>query len=293
MRNKLISTLAGVAFSLAASGLAFAADIATKAAAPSPAPVYNWTGWYAGVNAGASFGRAKTDINVTNVALTSVALCCVLPTGFARPDDESNPSSFIGGGQIGYNWQYSPLIVVGLEADFQGTRERESINSSIPFNVTSLNSADTVPGTTVTNYTTQIDWFGTARVRAGYLFGDGVAMTYVTGGLAYGKVKINGTNTVSGLVDGSFPFSISHAIGHSQVQTGWTVGSGTEGKLLIPGWTYKIEYLYMDLGTLDATGVITGASAPFPLFSVTGGQITTHTHFTDNIVRVGLNYQFH
>jgi opacity protein-like surface antigen len=88
-------------------------------------------------------------------------------------------------------------------------------------------------------------------------------------------------------VDPTHSFSVTHDIGHSQVNAGWTVGFGTEGKLLIPGWTYKIEYLYVDLRSLDDTDsveAITGAS---------GGQIHTHTHFTDNIIRAGLNYQFH
>ena len=49
------------------------------------------------------------------------------------------------------------------------------------------------------------------------------------------------------------PFSVTHAIGHSQVNTGWMVGFGTEGKLLIPGWTYKIESLYVDLGSDPTT----------------------------------------
>jgi hypothetical protein len=72
------------------------------------------------------------------------------------------------------------------------------------------------------------------------------------------------------------------------------VGSGTEGKLLIPGWTYKIEGLYMDLGHLDTRGP--GGSAFLPVFSgltLTAGPVATHTHFTDTILRVGLNYQFH
>ena len=49
------------------------------------------------------------------------------------------------------------------------------------------------------SYTTQIDWFGTVRGRIGYVWGDGAVLTYVTGGLAYGEVKINGTNNVNGL----------------------------------------------------------------------------------------------
>src|SRR5262249_18467501 len=103
---------------------AFAADIATKAPAPSPAPVYNWTGWYVGVNAGASFGNVKTDFNVAPVFAENPSI----PGGQISPgfgaSDRQYPSGFIGGGQIGYNWQYSPLIVVGLEADIQGALER-------------------------------------------------------------------------------------------------------------------------------------------------------------------------
>jgi outer membrane immunogenic protein len=84
--------------------------------------------------------------------------------------------------------------------------------------------------------------------------------------------------------------SVTRAFDHSHVNTGWTVGFGTEGKLLIPGWTYKIESLYMDLGTLDATSVT--SASPAVLTGVMG-QVTTHTHFTDAILRAGLNYQFH
>jgi outer membrane immunogenic protein len=123
----------------------------------------------------------------------------------------------------------------------------------------------------------------------------------VTGGLAYGKVDLEGTNTVSGTVNGVLPFSVSQAIGHSQVNTGWVVGYGTEGRLALPGWTWKIEGLYMDLGTVDTTGVTPGLSfGPCPLcgagtapFTGTGGQITTHTRFTDSILRAGLNYRFY
>jgi outer membrane immunogenic protein len=198
----------------------------------------------------------------------------------------------MGGGQIGYNWQYSPLIVVGLEADIQGALERETDNLS-PQNFFFQSSTAFGEGTAVTNYTTQIDWFGTVRLRIGYVWGNGEVMSYVTGGLAYGEVKINGTNTVSG----EFEFgpvdslgSVTRAFDHSHVNTGWTVGFGTEGKLLIPGWTYKIESLYMDLGTLDATSVT--SASPAVLTGVMG-QVTTHTHFTDAILRAGLNYQFH
>jgi opacity protein-like surface antigen len=116
-----------------------------------------------------------------------------------------------------------------------------------------------------------------------------------------GEVKINGTNTVSGHAlcgpcESEFPFSQTQTFGHSQINTGWVVGYGTEGHLpLMPGnWTWKIEGLYMDLGTLDATSVTT-ASSKLPFFPgfLTGGQVTTHSHFTDGILRGGLNYKFY
>jgi outer membrane immunogenic protein len=292
MRNKLISSFAGTACSFAASGLAFGADIAVKAATPSPAAVYNWTGFYVGGNIGASFGTFKTDFNAPFTATESVVnigTVATVTSGFAGRD-EVYPAGFIGGGQIGYNWQFSPLWVVGLEADFQGVDEKE--HSTLTGNPTVVPGASSV-GPTVLNYQTKIDWFGTVRGRLGYVWGNGDVMSYVTGGLAYGKVDVEGTSTIGA---GDFnPFSVTQAFGHSHVNTGWAAGTGTEGKLLIPGWTYKIEGLYMDLGHLDATGP--GASSSLSMlgrtFSVTAGPVTTHTHFTDAIIRVGLNYQFH
>jgi outer membrane immunogenic protein len=277
-----------------------------KAPLPAPVPVYSWTGWYAGVNAGASFGHATTDFNGAPIAFAFPGLHdSFAGAGFGLSDTE-HPSGFIGGGQIGYNWQYSPLIVVGLEADFQGALERDTNNLSNPFSSTLTNNVTMITsatGTAFTDYSTNIDWFGTVRARIGYVWGtNGDVLTYVTGGLAYGEVKINGTNTISATIPGPIPFSYSQAFGHSQVNTGWVVGWGTEGHLpgnLIPiagNWTWKIEGLYMDLGSLDATGVTTGSAGPVVAAGfapLTGGQLTTHTHFTDGILRAGLNYQFH
>jgi outer membrane immunogenic protein len=264
------------------------------------------------VNAGASFGNVKTDFNGAPIFFDQPGLGHPQITPGFGFSDTNYPSGFIGGGQIGYNWQYSPLIVAGFEADFQGALERDTTNNlSSQFNFLTATTAcgvptgfSTSPCTNSTSYTTQIDWFGTVRARIGYVWGNGEVMSYLTGGLAYGDVKINGTNTVSGHFAVA-PFSVHHSdffltqtFGQSQVNTGWVVGYGTEGHLpLMPGnWTWKIEGLWMDLGHLDSTGVTTGAV----VFANTalnndlhGGQVTTHSHFTDGILRAGLNYQFH
>jgi outer membrane immunogenic protein len=268
------STVKGKALGLIGTP-AFAADVAVKAPpAPAPAPVYNWTGWYVGVNAGASMGNVKTDLNVApTIAIASI-------TAFAGSNTVA-PSGFIGGGQIGYNWQYSPLIVVGLEADIQGALERDS--NILTNSFAGLLGPAPVTGTVVTNYTTNIDWFGTVRGRLGYVWGNnGDVLTYVTGGLAYGEVKINGTSTVSGALTGIAFTPITGSFGQSHVNTGWTLGYGTEGAIDFWGahnWTWQIESLYMDLGHLNNT--------------FGGGLIATNSHFTDWILRGGLNYRFY
>jgi outer membrane immunogenic protein len=203
------------------------------------------------------------------------------------PTDGTQADSW-GGGQIGYNWQYSPVIVVGLEADFQGALERDSTILTNNFSGnTCCNLITAVAGSTVLDYQTKIEWFGTARLRAGYVWGNGTVFSYVTGGLAYGKVDLEGTSTVSGTQAVTAPFSVTQSIGHSQVNTGWVVGYGTEGVIDFWGgrnWTWKVEGLYMDLGHLDATGP--GAFGKFPgnisdiTIGVTAGQVTTHSHFT-------------
>jgi outer membrane immunogenic protein len=181
--KRINSFFALTTFVLAASGSAFAA--------PAPAPVDNWTGWYAGVNAGASFGGAKTDFNAAPVTLTAVpvglpGVSTTFPgAGGLAGSDTEHPSGFIGGGQIGYNWQYSPFIVVGLEADFQGALERDSSTLTNPFSFAVRTTAgrSVMPtGTALTNYSTQIDWFGTVRGRIGYVWGNGQVLSYVTGG---------------------------------------------------------------------------------------------------------------
>jgi outer membrane immunogenic protein len=162
---------------------AIAALIGTPALAqvppPAPAPVYNWTGWYAGVNAGASFGNVKTDFNApATVTLTFNPPPPAIGNVDFGGSDRTYPSGFMGGGQIGYNWQLPPIWVVGLEADFQGALEKDSNTLTNNFNGAPLfehppTVTTTTTGSTVLDYQTKIDWFGTVRLRAGYVWGNG------------------------------------------------------------------------------------------------------------------------
>src|SRR6266481_4412688 len=119
MRNRLISTFGGFTFVLAASGFAFAADMAVKmhvkAPPPPPAPVYSWTGWYIGGNVGGGWGRR----DVTYAPNDPVAGDLFTPGhSFETPRSPSfNVSGVIGGIQFGYNYQFSRNWLIGFETD--------------------------------------------------------------------------------------------------------------------------------------------------------------------------------
>ena len=117
---------------------------------------------------------------------------------------------------------------------------------------------------------TSTSWFATARGRVGYAFDR--FMPYITGGAAFGDVeaKVN-------------PLALSA----SDIRVGWTAGAGLEYAFL-GNWTAKIEYLYMDLGTLSSDPVATALLGP--------GRVPLSARFstrvTDNILRLGVNYKF-
>ena len=269
MKRLLIGIAA--AASLFATG-ALAADLPAKAPVYTKAPayvepIYDWTGFYIGGNVGYSWGRSSDASTIANGAGT------VLFTSTDRTD----LNGIVGGGQIGYNWQMQSWLF-GLEADIQGTDEKGTHNYLCPtgtctptFGVIAVFPGPAVP----LALNQKIDWFGTVRGRIGVLAAPRVLL-YATGGLAYGEVKSNET---IGLVA---PQSLSQ----SNTNVGWTLGVGIEG-VIAGNWTAKLEYLYVDLGTVSGS-FLTNQNA------FGGGLITTtySSRVTDNVLRAGLNYKF-
>src|SRR4051795_12376427 len=118
----LTGTIAALVVGLASS--AYAADLPVKAhPAPVMAPVWNWTGFYIGINGGYSWGHSSRDLNFFN-PLNGVALAT--GTGGGR-----NMDGGLFGGQIGYNWQVSSWVF-GLEFDAQWTGQRGSTTALCP-----------------------------------------------------------------------------------------------------------------------------------------------------------------
>jgi outer membrane immunogenic protein len=256
---------------------AMAADLPAapvyKAPAVVPLPIYDWTGFYVGVNAGYSFGRSASDITFA---------------GFPQFSASQNLNGWVAGGQAGYNWQFNRNWIFGVEADIQATGQKGTLNAVAgPACVTTTGVLAPAPTTVCTTATGSLEqklpWLGTGRLRLGFLPADHW-MVYVTGGVAVAEVETDAslTTTTTTSINGG-PGTTTTALALANANTtraGWTVGAGTEWVISGP-WTGKLEYLYVDLGNVSNTYTLAGA--PF---------LTTSSHVTDNIVRVGLNYRF-
>ena len=185
---------------IVASALLAASITGAKAAdavVQEPIAVFSWTGAYVGLNAGFGGGKYKHEIPASAMSYN--------PTS----------SGFLGGVQVGYNYQIDQWVV-GVEADFQGA----SIKGE-----TEIGSEGKLG--------TKLDWYGTVRPRAGVLATDRL-LVYATGGLAYGRTKTYMEASDAGL-------SVS------KTKAGWTVGAGVE-YAVTDNVSLKTEYAYTDLG---------------------------------------------
>jgi outer membrane immunogenic protein len=256
------------AVSLAAlTGSAFAADLPTrKEPLLPPPPAFTWTGLYGGINVGYGFGAGGADTG----SLSGTSSTGAIGSSWNK---SLSPSGVLGGGQIGYNYQYNPYIVVGAEADIQAA----DMNASAGY-------PGFGTGATYVTTTKNIDWFGTARGRIGLTMpGYSNFLVYGTGGFAYGQVDTN--------VGISYLTSNGGASGTSsfyQTKTGWTAGGGVEwSPQSFPAWSAKVEYLYTDLGATNQN-IYSIFSSPAGTFF--GANHQSPTQF--NTVRVGLNWHF-
>ena len=299
MKKLLLSSVALFGLSTAA----LAADLPRRqyvAPAPVPVvavPVFTWTGFYVGVNAGGAFADNNRD-NVGNCGFfgdcfggsgLSVpsglgGLAPVVPlsgfntfgTGFFN--DRNGRSAFAGGGQIGYNYQFTPGSgwVIGIEADIQGTTFNNNRNNNDFFGLTGFGTGTNgiftaaqvpngIPGTgilaptgvgngalgnvalfngggaglnAVNNFRNRLDWFGTVRGRLGYAWDR--LLIYATGGGVFVDNNNNNDNTFFGFGNGI-------TSGASLVGTGFYAGTGATlaarqaaGAAVAPGTTFGL-----------------------------------------------------
>ena len=198
---------------IAASSSAFAADLPARPPPMLPLPVYNWTGFYIGGNLGGAWASGSLHDNLTGASLTG------------------NNSGFIGGGQLGYNWQVSPQFVLGLEWMFDGTAIRNSASQVVVL-------GDTIQGSS------KIDWVTTLTGRLGYASNNW--LFYVKGGGGWAESHATVNDLTTGL-----------SASGSNNNSGWVAGAGIEYGLT-PNWTMKAEWQYLGLRNFTVGSPIAG-----------------------------------
>jgi len=216
---------------LAAAGLvglsispALAADLPARTYTKAPAvvaPIYNWGGFYIGLNGGGGSARKCWDINnAVGVVVPSTAEGCHDATGG------------LAGGQVGYRWQ-SAAWVFGVEAqgDWADLAGSNSSLLTAPFQIFNNNS--------------KVDAIGLFTAQVGYAWNN--VLWYVKGGAAATHDKYNGQ--IFGVV-----FDTA-----SETRWGGAVGTGIEIGFA-PGWSVAVEYDHLFMGNRNNTFTFTPAA---------------------------------
>jgi outer membrane immunogenic protein len=265
LRKFLMKTsfAAATAVLIATTVAGFAADLPVKAAPYfAPPPVFSWTGFYVGGNAGYGWGNANDSTALGGAWLVDGTRDNLIlsPLG----NGQLHPNGFTGGIQAGYNFQAGQWVT-GIEADanYFGLKGQ--------FSRTVTNAFSGSPYTFASSF--ESDWLVTVRPRIGYAFGH--LLVYATGGLAVANQRPSQNITQLNLV-------FTEAGSVSKTTVGWTAGAGVE-YAFDNRWSVKAEYLYVDPGSVS--------------FSTSGDTDSTYTgshsaHLKVNIVRAGLNYHF-
>lgn len=230
MKAFLLATAAAVGFVSAASAADLPARTYTKAPAYAPAPIYNWTGLYIGGHVGGAFN--------------------------GNSDFFGDDARFLGGVQVGGDYQLSPNWVLGIEGQYSWTDRRTT--------------AVFFPGGGFT-ITDRADNLGSLTGRLGYTLG--AAMLYAKGGVAFRDGNnVTAFNPATGL-------GLTYTSSRDTV--GWTVGGGLE-YLFMPNWSGKIEYQYYNFGDTTVNIPAQGLIGP--------GTVSYKTDV--HTVKAGINYRF-
>jgi outer membrane immunogenic protein len=243
-------------------------DMPMPAKAP-PAPIYDWTGCYAGANAGggtsaSNFGSAVdpgTYLGPADAATVS-----------ADGSGSRNDIGALAGGQLGCNWQTGTLVL-GVEGDFDYFHSNPNINNNTA--ATGISLANGSPVTITQSLTT--NYLATVRPRIG--IGADRNLAYITGGVAFTSVSYTESYSDGNAAPGPGAGTATA----SRSLFGWTAGAGWE-HAFADRWTFRVEYLIAGFPTTNAVGTIV---AP-------GGTNTLHgsADLLVQLLRAGVNFKF-
>jgi outer membrane immunogenic protein len=268
---KKLALLGTFCCTIAAAGSAVAADLGPFTKAPPafapPGPVLLWSGFYIGLNAGYTW-TADDNVRLTGTDTGGGGLGSALAAGAIPRRATLGTDGFIGGAQIGYNWQ-AGSFVFGIETDIQGVLDGED----------QFARTIAVPGLVPirTSISRELSWLGTLRGRLGVTVMPSL-LAYVTGGLAYGEHELS----LRAFAPAAAP-PLNSGARSREISLGWTIGGGVE-YALVQNWSIKAEYLYYDLGDHDVTIRYN--------YGANTSTLTAHSDVNGHIVRAGLNYKF-
>jgi outer membrane immunogenic protein len=245
---KIRTLIASVAFIALGTAVAGAADLAVKAPPPPLPPPFSWTGFYIGANIGGAWANNRwTD------------------TLFLTNFNNNNNGVFIGGGQVGANYQIGQFVIGG-EWDFDWAANNNGTGVFIPG----------VGNIVVTNNNR---WITTVAARFGVAVDHWLFYGKAGGGWV-GNNNLTVTNTTTGV---SFTCGTLGLTNCGNNTGGWLVGAGFE-YAFTNNWTVKLEYDYLGLGNRT---FFVPAGAPF----LAGDTFTTNNRNVQ-MVKVGVNYLF-
>ncbi|SEN19414.1 outer membrane beta-barrel protein [Bradyrhizobium sp. OK095] len=247
----------------------------------------NWTGFHAGLNGGYGWASGGVTANPGDPLTQSLSFGqpVVPPVAASR-----NANGGLGGGQIGYDWQFAGRGVVGVEADIAAASLKASASTPVTL-------FGTQPATF--DVSRKIDWFGTVRGRIGFLATPDL-LIFATGGLAYGRVSESASVSLPPGASNSignfgyafacgpfYGFASCFAGNSSRIATGWTAGVGGE-KRFTQNISLKVEYLHVDLGSgsFPAVGSLYAGTPFAPSF------LNARSSTAIDLVRAGVNYNF-
>ena len=265
------------------AGPALAADMPIKVSSPTS---YDWTGLYVGGHVGWEHAVTQGSTNLPDFFGTMI-------TG---PTDQ-NMHGWLGGAQLGYNQQFR-RAVLGVEVSGSWGNARNLSSGAIstnggfpppaPFacfqNVSIL--APAVPQTASFSCNAKQDWTAQALTRAGYTFGDGRLLPYLSGGVGFTHLSFANTMTLTRSPPAA-PFSDQNTWGANRELVGAVVGGGVQ-YAVGNGFSVGVEYLYANYGTKDFSSI---GREVFPPVSTSFAAFENHDLTTQTIRIVG-NYKF-
>jgi opacity protein-like surface antigen len=237
--------------------------------AAAPEPLAPWAGVYFGANGGYTWAD---DTNTNFTYAGSGGFVSLWRAGALPSHINLNSNGFLGGAQVGYNYQLHEEAIAGFEADLQGLAVGNSTVSSWQG-----------PSTAYTFVQAQRNQhsLGTVRSRLGYLVTP-TALIYGTGGLAFGEAILNPTYFSPQLTPVlNFGVGLNGLTGYVDMRLGWAAGAGVEW-IFAPRWSGKVEYLHYDLGVANTANV--GA------LYYGSSSAAYSAPFNGNVVRAGVNY---